>query len=110
MRKAFLVPSDITQTVKPVDETLNALDSEMLYTIQNKVDPMDIKMIKYNQILQRYKFLETERNKPYTIEVEQNTTLNKLSEHIFEGMPKKQLPLAKLLKYRPSHEKNQSLE
>ena len=30
MRKAILIPSDFTQSVKPVDEALGNLDSEMM--------------------------------------------------------------------------------
>lgn len=97
MRKALLIPAEITQTVKPVDDTLNTLDSEMLNTIQRKDIPIDVKMVKYNQILQRYKFLETERNKPYSIELDEGSPSFKISEQVFEGMPKEQLPLAKLL-------------
>lgn len=96
MRKAFLVPAEMTQSVKPMDRTLEGLDSEMMSIIENPDIPMDVKVLKYNQILQRYKFLQTERNKPYKIDIEEishNTALNS----IMKGMPETKIPLAKLL-------------
>jgi len=97
MRKAILVPYDISNAVKPVDEILNSLDSEMMYTIQDVNTPIDVKIIKYNQILQRYKFLQTDRDKPYRIETEENSEKISVMENIIDGMTKKQLPLAKSL-------------
>lgn len=96
MKKAILVPSDFTQNVKPVDQTLNNLDSEMMSIIQNSVVPMDVKVRKYNQILQRYKFLQNDRNKPYTFQIEEQVT-NIDFERILKGIPETKIPLAKLL-------------
>jgi len=98
MKKAILIPSDIAQVIKPVDDTLKSLDSEMLNMISNQELPLDLKMIKYNQILQRYNFLQTERNKPYKVEIEEShPILMKTFDHILEGIPKKQLHIAKSL-------------
>lgn len=96
MKKVILVPTDITQIVKPVDKTLGTLDSEMTSIINNPNIALDLKLQKYNQVLQRYKFLQTERNKPYSIEIEEHNP--KLDfEVILRGIPEKKIPIAKLL-------------
>jgi len=110
MRKAILVPSDISKTVKPVDETLDRLDSEMMHTIQDANTPIDVKMIKYNQILQRYKFLQTDRDKPYRIETEENSEKLATMGNILDGIPKKHLPLAKSLTDFISKQQNIHIE
>jgi len=112
MRKAILVPSDFAQqSVKPVDDTLIRLHSEMMNTIPNDSIPLDIKMIKYNQILQRYKFLQNERDKPYRLEIEDPSTIySTITENVFDGIPKRQFPLAKLLTDFISKQQNIKIE
>lgn len=97
MKKVLLVPSDITQTVKPVDETLSNLDSEMMRIISAQDMPLDVKIRKYNQVLQRYKFLQMERNRPYQIEDLQQKNETIQYETILKGLPETKVPLAKLL-------------
>ena len=99
MRKAILVPSDFTQSVKPVDETLGNLDSEMMRIIHDKNIAMDVKLRNYHQVLQRFKTLQTERNRPYEIEIEElNNTRKVKIESILRGIPETQIPQVKLLK------------
>ena len=47
MRKAILIPSDFTQSVKPVDETLGNLDSEMLRIIHEKNIALKVFYVEY---------------------------------------------------------------
>ena len=64
MKKAILVPSDIAQSVKPIDETLGNLDSEMMRIIHTQDIPMDVKLrniIKYFKDLGQCKLKEIDR-------------------------------------------------
>ena len=97
MKKAILVPSDIAQNVKPLDETLGNLDSEMMRIIHTQDIPMDVKLRKYNQVLQRFRTMQTERNRPYEIEIKDYNTHKVDIESILRGIPEKKIPQAKLL-------------
>lgn len=96
MRKAILVPSDIGQQVKPVDFTLNNLDSEMMRILEAGDLPVDVKLSQYNQVLQRHRSLLSSRNQPYKITVEEkDDTLKDVD--VLSGIPETKLPTAKLL-------------
>jgi hypothetical protein len=97
MKKVILVPNEITQVIKPVDKTLENLDSEMTSIIYSTNIPLDAKLLKYNQVLQRFKFLQTERNKPYSIEIEERGSQKLDFDKILKGIPEKKIPAAKLL-------------
>lgn len=96
MKKAILVPSDFGQSLKPVDNTLGKLDSEMINILQDMSMSSDVKLAKYNQVLQRYRSLQFQRNKPYELEIRTpNSSFN--TESILKSMPKTKVPLAELL-------------
>lgn len=96
MKKVILVPSDIGQQFKPVDETLGDLDADMMKILQAREEPADVKLAKYNQVLQRHRTLMTSRNKPYEIEIHENDPTIKESD-VLGGIPDTKRPAAKLL-------------
>lgn len=97
MKKAILVPSEMMQSEKPVDETLGNLDIEMMRIINTRNLPADIKLSKYYQTLQRYKTLQTKRNNPYEIGIDSYTDTQINLDSILKGIPESKIPQARLL-------------
>jgi hypothetical protein len=95
--KMILVPSDIGRDTRPVDETLNNLDSGMMKIIQDKNLPIDIKWKMYSQLLQRFRSLQNSRNKPIEIEVKSDKLVSIEDSDILEGVPEKKIHQARLL-------------
>ena len=96
MKKAILVPSDFNQQVKPVDEALGNLDAEMMMILQTQNLPSDVKIRQYNQTLQRYMSLKTDRNKPYSLQIIE-TEPSALDETILKGLPSTKIEMGKIL-------------
>lgn len=94
-QKMILVPEEFSERTKPIDSVLNALDAEMQKILSIKNLPIDIKRIKYNEVLQRFNRLQDQRRKPYEIPIfEQVNTVS--DEQILESMPPRQVNVAKL--------------
>jgi hypothetical protein len=97
MKKAILVPSELGQQVRPVDESLSNIDSEMMRIMQMKNLPMDIKIRNYNQLLQRYMTIKNIRNQPMKLDVYEKDTFGMPENEIIDGIPVTKKEIGRLL-------------
>jgi hypothetical protein len=98
MKKAILVPSEFGQHVRPIDESLSNIDSEMMRIMQMQQVPMDVKMRNYNQLLQKYMTMKNIRNQPIKLEVDDGESSMLVSENeVLDGIPATKKEIARLL-------------
>lgn len=97
MKKAILVPADFNLQRKPIDEPLENLDTEMLRILQSQNLSPDVKIRQYNQTLQRYMALKTDRDKPYSLEITNTEPPKTLDETILKGLPPTKIEMGRML-------------
>src|SRR5437867_3263049 len=68
--KMILVPHEMVgDPDTPTTKLMSVLDNEMLKILQDATLADDVKIIKYNQILQRYQGVKQEKEKPFQLEI-----------------------------------------
>jgi hypothetical protein len=97
MKKAILVPSEFGQQVRPVDEPLSDIDSEMMRIMQMQNLPLDIKIRNYNQLLQRYMTMKNIRNQPLKLDIQEQDSSVVSEDEILEGIPLTKKEIGRLL-------------
>jgi hypothetical protein len=96
-KKIVMVPHDVTQNRIPVDNIIDKLEYDLQNMMNDKNHAIDVKLVKYNQILQRYNTMTRKKKAPYAIEFQEEIPSLFTDEQILEGIPEKQLKHAKLL-------------
>jgi hypothetical protein len=91
--KMVLVPHELVQQNEdPADKILSNLDENMQHILNDRTIPSDKKLILYNQVLQRFKRIKQERDKPFKLEIQEPKIMT--DEDILSGMPVKNLKQA----------------
>lgn len=95
--KIVRVPYEMTQVRKPVDSIIDNLEHEMNTIMSNKTLPTDVKLAKYNNILQKFNKMIQKKQQPYEIVIEGEKESSYTDEAILEGIPHDHVYRAKSL-------------
>lgn len=96
--KMILVPHEIVGENESTKQFISNMDREMMKILQDKSIADDAKMIKYQQVLQRYQSAVHEKEKPFQLEIrEQVSEPDPLTDDIVETIPPKWRKQAALL-------------
>jgi hypothetical protein len=96
-KKIILVPHDIAQNKRPIDEIIGKLENDLKVIMKNKHSAVDVKLVKYNQVLHRYSKMMQKKHHPFALSVQQEDDATYPDELILKDIPEKRLKNAQLL-------------
>lgn len=94
-KKVILVPEEFFN--KPGQQITTSINKKLQKITKDKKTPMDVKMIEYNQLFQKYNKLLQAQKAPVSITINEPKQTLITDDYILQGIPKTSIKNAKML-------------